>query len=276
MKQKAFTLIELLVVIAIIGVISSIIFVNLSGAREKANIASALQFSQSLNHALGSEAGGVWNFENNTNDLSGNNNNGTLPNGGSFTDSMIYSGGNMGRAVELNGVNQYVNVSNSNSLNFGGSEVTMEAWLYPHNPTAGYTMFIRKQTPGYDFWLLPNGKLEAEIYHPNWVTEGYTSVYGRKVLQLNQWYHVVATYKQNQYFKIYINGKEDGSTVAPNKEVGTSSSSLCIGCAGWMGSGNAYFDGLIDGVRIYSRSLLSQEIQKNYAEGLEKHKIAEK
>jgi len=276
MKQKAFTLIELLVVIAIIGVIASIVLVNLSGTREKATIARGLQFSQSLNNSLGAEAVGVWMFENNLNDLSGNNNNGTLPNGGIFVDSMIYSGGNLGRALELNGINQHVRIPNSGSLNFGGPKITMEAWLYPHNPTAGYTMFIRKQTPGYDFWILNTGKLMAEIYHyynAGWV---FTSVYGTTILKPDQWYHVVATYQQGQYFKIYINGKEDGSRVAPDREVGTSTSPLYIGYSGWMGSGNAYFDGLMDNVRIYSEAMSAAQVQKHYVEELPKYQLTNK
>jgi len=53
MRNKAFTLIELLVVIAIIGLISSIVLVNVKGARDKARIAKTQTdldaFRQALN-----------------------------------------------------------------------------------------------------------------------------------------------------------------------------------------------------------------------------------
>jgi prepilin-type N-terminal cleavage/methylation domain-containing protein len=48
----AFTLIELLVVIAIIGILSGLIVVTMNGVTQKANIAKAQVFSNSLRNAL--------------------------------------------------------------------------------------------------------------------------------------------------------------------------------------------------------------------------------
>jgi prepilin-type N-terminal cleavage/methylation domain-containing protein len=47
-KQKGFTLIELLLVIAIIGILAAAILVGISGQREKARVASAVESLRSV------------------------------------------------------------------------------------------------------------------------------------------------------------------------------------------------------------------------------------
>ena len=91
--HKSFTIIELLVVIAIIGLLASVVLVSMSGVREKARIANALEFSQSVDFALGAYAVGWWDFDEGSGAMAGDkseySNNGTI-NGAVYTvDTLL-------------------------------------------------------------------------------------------------------------------------------------------------------------------------------------------
>jgi prepilin-type N-terminal cleavage/methylation domain-containing protein len=64
--RQAFTLIELLVVIAIIGILSGLIVVSMGGVTQKATIAKAQVFSNSLRNSLMLNLVSDWKFDENT------------------------------------------------------------------------------------------------------------------------------------------------------------------------------------------------------------------
>ena len=128
-KNRAFTLIELLVVISIIGLLSSIVSVATKGVRDKARIAKSLQFDSSIKHAQGDSLIGEWTFDvmdgsTIVKDTSGNNKDGFLQNNAQITQN---SSGIIGEAVELDGINQYVEVPDFHIGEF--KAMTITAWV---------------------------------------------------------------------------------------------------------------------------------------------------
>jgi len=275
--KRSFTLIELLVVIAIIGLLSSVILVNLSGPRQKAKITKALEFSQSVQHALGAEAVGVWNFDEGSGtlvkDASGYGNNGTIY-GASFTDNTPYKvvGSGQGKyALSFDGVDDYVNAGNSAVLNNITNNITIEFWFNSAADQAGfdchYANIISKHHPGGCFgWGVGfDSHGGTEIYNRRIYFIVGTDGWGEPSSQIanNIWTHVVITYNGTNRV-IYINGVFDRSDV---KAYDLSNAyDLWIGaCEG------SRFRGTVDEVRIYTTVLSIGEIQQHYLAGIEKH-----
>jgi len=114
-----------------------------------------------------------------------------------------------------------------------------------------------------------DGKLYVGTYNSGRV---YTigsgvAAYSETALTTTNYAHVVGTY-DGETARIYVD------TVKTEKEgsvtIGTNFFNLLIGCSmgsskgGYSGSGEDYFKGLIDEVRIYSRVLSDAEIQNHY------------
>jgi len=264
-----FTLIELLVVIAVIGLLSSVVLVNVQGTRGKARIANGLQFSHTIQNALGANAVGLWGFNEGAGttvfDSSGYGNNGSINGGASYTAGIL------GYALSFDGVDDYADVGTP--VSFGGILYpTFEAWVYPLTSSVSI-MLQDKDSAGYRMRLAinSNNKVFFEI-HPKG-----TNIISSTSITLNFWNHIVVTY-DGAKGKIYINGVQDSNTFS---KVGTWATQttypFLIGkSVGDSAFTAGYFNGLIDEVRVYGQALSAFEIQKLYAEGIERHEYAKK
>lgn len=261
MKNKSFTLIELLVVIAVIGLLASIVIVNLTGTRSKANIARGLQFSQSVHHALGAYAVGVWSFDEGSgttaNDASGYGNNGTI-NGASYTTDTP-SG--QGYSLSFDGVDDYVDVPTASVLNFSNNGTfAISIWVKPDTLISAWRRGILRQEnyliSGYRFGFSNGG---TPIF---WTTQsgGTLQLTSSAGLTVSQWNHIVVTYNNQQAY-IYLNGIQKGSAT------GTYIAGSNAFRIGYLI--NEYFNGLIDEVRIYERALETAQIEELYYAGLD-------
>ncbi len=189
------------------------------------------------------------------NDNSGNNNNGTLTNGPTWSAS-----GKFGSAILFDGTNDFVNVNDANSLDLTNG-MTIEAWINASNLT-GYKTVICKEngTNNLAYALSPNNSASGSAnQRPNTrirIGNTTTTVTGTTKLVLNTWTHIASTYN-GSVLRLYINGVQV-STANVTGNMAATTNPLRIGGTTAL---SQYFTGLIDEVRIYNRALSQSEIQ---------------
>lgn len=195
------------------------------------------------------DATGVWN------DLSGNDNHGTLGSN-AFVDNQ---------GVNLDGMSDYVNCGNGVSLQLT-QNITLASWIkcttqenrgiitkYTYPSPGAYSLQTANLTSGVRFVIYEGSEQTA-----------FDSIGG---VQDNAWHHVVATYDKS-YMRIYIDGDLDSSKAATH-DINNSSDNLNIG-ARTDGSSD-FFAGIIDDIRVYNRRLSAEEILQIYHETKGKH-----
>ncbi|MFH1642989.1 MAG: LamG-like jellyroll fold domain-containing protein, partial [Nanoarchaeota archaeon] len=208
-------------------------------------------------------------------DLSQYGNNGTWYDGGRSNGTAkygTYSGW-------FDGLNDFINVSDSPSISMVG-DFTIQAWIYPTSKE-GNDYILGKfddyeggqgQGSSYDFFLQA-GNISVHIADSN-EDAGTNSEKSKNSLPINTWSHVAAVYNAVAgTVALYENGaRADSSTFGsiPNS-IPDTPTPITIGKLLWRGGNYNYFNGTIDEVRIWNRSLSAGEVQQLYMSNLNKY-----
>jgi Concanavalin A-like lectin/glucanases superfamily/Bacterial Ig-like domain (group 3) len=166
--------------------------------------------------------------------------------------------------LELDGVDDYVDLGQPTSLNFVGSH-TYSAWFKKNNSISNYENIFGKgilqlETNGSGLTFYPNGDLCFQVRNDVTISlacdsTGYTD---------NQWHYVVGVRDhENNISKLYVDGVNvaDNTTYLYNY---VNSVNLGIGARNF-GTWTFYFNGSIDEVMVYNRTLTISEINSLYA-----------
>jgi len=203
---------------------------------------------------------GWWRAEENANDSAGTNH-------GVLNDGVTFQDGEIGRAFQFSGTNQFVVVSNSPALNPTNS-ISIEAWVYPTQlPTLEeITMDIATkdgETSSRQYVLTLDGH---QVFSGHiGVPAGLQQIYGATPVHSNQWYHVVETYNGTNLV-LYVNGTLDGSMPVSGPII-TTTQPFRIGGGSPPGTPPYYFKGKIDEVSLYNRALSMSEVASLYSAG---------
>lgn len=185
-------------------------------------------------------------------DSSTQNNHGTAYGGVTWTTGLIHTG------LSFDGVDDTVKVD-STYPHLDGKDFTICGWFKP-TPTAKYqflwfkwwvNVFITSNLNGFVFELNDGEYKPVSVWIP--VT--------------NKWYFLVQVHHGSLH-KAYVYDENGLVGTAERNDIGTTQSSddhvFTISEYGWFGGENAYYQGLADEIRIYTRALSDDEINIIY------------
>jgi hypothetical protein len=183
-------------------------------------------------------------------DSSGNSNTGTWAGTGNH-----YTSGKFGGGANFNGTDDYIQKT-SFPTNLK-TKFTYSAWVKTGSSCAGNYYLMEAEYGEPTMWI-QSCLLKVNLRNPDGAA---TTIFaGNTTLAINTWYHVASTYDDaSDTVKIFVNGKLDGAgthTSIGNQGGGTT---FDIG-----GRATAFFNGIMDEVRVYNRDLSPGEISKLY------------
>jgi len=215
---------------------------------------------------------GYWKFDETSGtfarDSSGWQNNGTLFNGSDSCSAFncpSWVSGIYSNAIQLDGINDYVNVSDSSNINLTSNILTLAAWVRL-NGTVGTdtTGKIISKTAGsgneqFELLYTTDSHGTANRFRFDLRTSsGLVILYTNETFASgNVWYHVAGVYNST-HMRIFVNGREKNTTA----QTGSITGRVADVSIGRTTGGGQNFNGTIDEVRIYNETLTATQISE--------------
>jgi hypothetical protein len=188
------------------------------------------------------------------------------PNGPGTTDYVSLQGtcGYLPMYVgSFNGVNSYISIQNTPSLN-PTAELTLVAWFKYASIKNTFNNGIVSKNAWYQYRLAQWRRNDPTIVFSVSINNTAYEISTSNALQVGKWYFIVGTAKSGDQQRLYVNAQLVQNRSLPNLPFSTSSSNVEIG----KDVGNNYINGSIANVQIYNTALTPQEIQYLYQQGL--------
>ncbi|MEA2136290.1 MAG: hypothetical protein QOC68_4199 [Solirubrobacteraceae bacterium] len=168
--------------------------------------------------------------------------------------------GKFGRGLDFDGVNDWVTVADSASLDI--TRMTIESWVRPTALGTAWRSVLLKEQPGdfvYTLYASTNASRPS-----GWVfIGGEKEARGAAALAANAWTHLASTY-DGANLRLYVNGTLV-KTLALTGNIATSTGALRLGGNAIWGE---WYAGTLDDVRVYNRALTAAEIQADMTKGV--------
>jgi glucose/arabinose dehydrogenase/PKD repeat protein len=175
-------------------------------------------------------------------------------NGGTVSGAVWTAAGKFGGALSFDGVNDWVTVNDSGSLDLTGA-MTLEAWVRPSALGGMWRTVVFKERPGGMVYSLYANQDTSRPVGQVFIGSERNAV-GSASLPLNAWSHLAATFDGSS-LRLYVNGVLVSTTAVTGSMVASTGVLRLGGNSVW----SEWFAGVIDEVRVYSRALTQAQVQ---------------
>lgn len=214
-------------------------------------------------------------FENNYNDASGNNRNGTAVGAPTFAAGKVGANAVRVSNSDATETHNYVTLGDSASAAFGQtSDFTVAFWMKTERVDGDPSVVGNKDWDSGDNtgWLVGtqgDGRIEWNYKRSDVGRKDLDYTAGGNVLNNGRWAHVVVVWKINGDAETYLDGfKVNTQSIAPGTgDIYADGTSLNLGQDG-TGTYGSDWDGLLDDVAFWDRALTADEVLTLYGYGL--------
>lgn len=263
--KTAFTLIELLVVIAIVGILSGLIIVSMGGMNQKANMAKAQVFSNSVRSSLMLNLASEYKLDEGTGTVINDTWGGGVAAWGGAVSGVLTPSWKTGSECVYNNCLGFDGSDDRVSYNdplLNSTEATVCVWV-KRTTYVQYAGFIYDYSTGFRNFILGYESADGTInfYAGNGPTTDSISGSG---FTGGVWHYVCGSFVGSGELAIYIDGFKAGYKTTAITAIGPTQSTGC-----YMGRYSSYYlNGVLDEVRIFTKALVISQIKEQYYSGL--------